>query len=406
MSVFMYADGYVRIKIWGSSAERFIVLCSRKKMLLWDIEAKGKYVFANMRLKDFLNCRKIARKAGIRAVVVERHGLPFLMPKIGKRSFLVVGFSLFLALWLVSTNMLLHIDIQGNYSISNDVFMDFLDSQGIHVGMWKKDIPLEELEKEIRKEFDLVTWTSGKLDGTVLIIDVKENEKYIAEEAASNTDYGSSIYATVDGVIDSIYVQYGVPMVKKGAEVKAGDLLVDGRVPVYNEDQTVKHYQYYEASADVGIETTVPVEYTLSDVYKSKMYTGRSSEGKYFSIGQKIYRNTWEDRDFRYRDLILQPEKTVNFGETVLGTGTFQCLEYVNVEKEYTTEEAKRLLEEEFEKNNVILIEKGVQILEKDVTIEMIMKNWVLKGTMKVIMPAYESLPNEIPEEVDDSEGI
>lgn len=402
MSVFMYADGYVRIKIWGSSAERFIVLCSRKQMLLWDIEAQGKYVFANMRLKDFYNCRKIARKAGIRAVVVERHGLPFLMPKIIKRSFVMVGFFLFLGLWLVSTNMLLHVKIEGNYSISDDVFMDFLDSQGIHIGMWKKDIPLEELEKEIRKEFDLVTWTSGKMDGTVLIIDIKENEKPLFQEAVKHTDYGSSIYATVDGIIDHIYVQYGVPTVKKGAEVKAGDLLVDGRVPVYNEDQTVAYHQYYEASAEIGIEAIVPVEYTLSKVYVEKVYTGRQSEGNYFSIGQKIYRNTWGDRDFIYKDLVLQQNSTVSVGQVMLGTGSFKVYEYAKVEKEYTLEEAKALLEQEFQKKNAILIEKGVPILEKDVTIDIIMDKWALKGTMRVIMPAYESRPNEIPEEVDD----
>ena len=143
----MYADGYVRIKIWGSSAERFLVLCSRKQMLLWDIEARGKYVFVNMRLKDFYNCRKIARKAGIRAVVVERHGLPFFMSKLVRRSFMIVGFLVFLAVWLISTNMLLHIEIEGNYSISDDVFMDFLEEQGIRTGMWKKEIPLEHLEK-------------------------------------------------------------------------------------------------------------------------------------------------------------------------------------------------------------------------------------------------------------------
>ena len=406
MSVFMYADGYVRIKIWGNSAEKFIVLCSRRQMLLWDIEAKGKYVFANMRLKDFYNCRKLARKAGIRAVVVERHGLPFLMPKIRKRSFWIVGFILFLSLWLVSTNMLLHIKIEGNYSISDDVFMDFLGKQGVHVGMWKKDIPLEVLEKEIRKEFDLVTWTSGKLDGTVLIIDLKENAKVLAEQADNNADYGTSLYATVDGVINNICVQYGMPQVKKGATVKVGDLLVDGRIPVYNEDQTVKHYQYYEASADIEIETIVPVEYTLENVYISKVYTGRSSKGRYFSIGQNVYRNSWRDRRFGYRDLMIQQEGMVKFGGVTLGMGVFQCLEYMKIEKEYTNEEAKMLLEQEFEKNNAILIEKGVQILEKNVTIEMIMKNWVLQGTMRVIMPAYESRPNEIPEEVDDSEGI
>lgn len=402
----MYADGYVRLKIWGSGIERFLVLCAHKQLALWDITAQGKYVYANMRLKDFYQCKKLARKAGIRAVVAERHGLPFFWPKLVKRSFLVLGFLGFIAVWLLTTNMLLHIKVQGNYSISDDVFMDFLKEQGIHVGMWKKDIPLEELEKEIRKEFDLVTWTSGKLDGTVLIIDIKENEKLVPDETVESVSYGTSLYATADGIISSIYVRNGVPLVKKGAEVKAGDLLVDGRVPVYNEDQTIAYYQYYDADADIGIETTIPVEYLLSKVYVEKVYTGRHNEGKYFFIGSKIYRNYWKDRKFVYKDYVLQQKKSITLGDITLGWGDFVVYEYAKIEKEYPENEAKKLLEEKFYKNNAILLEKGVQILEKNVTIGVIMDKWALKGTMKVIMPAFIAKPNEEPEEIDDTEGI
>ncbi|MBR3807315.1 MAG: sporulation protein YqfD [Lachnospiraceae bacterium] len=405
MRSFMYADGYVRIKIWGSGVERFLVMCSRKKMSLWDIEAQGKFIFVNMRLKDFFNCRKLARKAGIRAVVVERHGLPFFMPKLVRRSFMIVGFVLFLLVWFVSTNMLLHIRLEGNYSISEDVFKDFLKEQGVYVGMWKKDIPLEELEKEIRKEFDLVTWTSGKLDGTVLIISMKENEKLVPQEKEKPA-YGSSIYATADGIISSIYVRNGAPMVKKGTEVKKGDLLVDGKVPVYNEAQEVAYYQYYEADADIGIETTIPVDYRLNKVYVTKSYTGRQSEGSYFFIGQKIYRNTWQDRMFKYRDFVLSPKKGLTWDTISVGFGTFEVYEYVKIEKEYTKEEAKMFLEKEFEKNNAILLEKGVQILEKNVTIDVIMEKWALTGTMKVVMPAFSHKLIEEPEEINDSEGI
>ena len=409
MSVFRHADGYVRIKLWGSGAERFMVLCAHKQMPLWEIEAQGKYIYTNMRLKDFYNCRKMAHKAGVRAVVVERHGLPFFMSRMWGRSFWIVGLSLFLAGWLISTNMLLHIDIQGNFSISDDIFMDFLKEQGISIGMWKKDIPIEELEKEIRREFEQVTWTSGKLDGTVLMIDVKEYDKPIIsgeEQTASIQKEGSSLYATADGVISGIYVRNGVPMVKKGAEVKKGDLLVDGQVPVYNEEQTVAYYQYYDADADIGIETTLEVSYALPKVYVEKNYTGRTSEGNYFYLGPKVYRNKWGERKFQYKDVTYEHDSTISIGGFSFGLGTFSTKEYAKIEKEYTEEEAKQLLTEEFDKNNSILIEKGVQILEKNVTIEIIMDNWTLAGTMKVIMPAYDSRPIEIPEETDDSEGI
>lgn len=406
MSVFLLADGYVRLKLWGNGVERFMVLCAHKQMLLWDIEARGKYVYVNMRLDDFYNCRKLTRKAGVRAVVVERHGLPFFLSGIIKRSFFVVGFAVFLAIWLVTANMLLHIEIEGNYSISEDVFMDFLESQGVHIGMWKKDIPLEELEKEIRKQFDLVTWTSGKLDGTVLTISLKENEKFIREKESESSEYGSSIYATEDGIVSSIYVRNGVPMVKKGAEVKKGDLLVDGRVPVYKEDQTVAYYHYYEADADIGIETTIPVDYRLSEIYVKKVYTGRKTQGSYFFVGPKIYRNTWNDRNFLYKDFVLEQTSQLNLGGVSVGTGNFKVYEYAKMEKKYTLEEAKLLLEEEFQKNNALLIEKGVQILEKNVTIGIIMDKWALTGTMKVIMPAYTHKLNDKPEEINDSEGI
>jgi len=408
MSVFNMADGYVRLKLWGNGVERFVVLCSHQKMPLWDIEAQGKYVFTNMRLKDFYNCKKHARKAGIRAVVVERHGLPFLVSSFQKRSLWMVGFLLFIAAWILSTNMLLHIKVQGNYSISEEVFRDFLEQQGIYIGMWKKDIPIEDLEKMIREHFKQVTWTSGKLDGTVLIVDIKEYDKPIINELKETEIKGSSLYATADGIISEIYVRNGVPQVKIGSEVKKGDILVDGRVPVLTEDQTVSYYQYYESDADIGIETFLEINYKLPRVYKEKNYTGRTASGKFIYLGEKIYRNKMQEHKFPYKDVTYEVTESLSFGKYSFGIGNFTTKEYVNVEKQYKEEEAKQLLLQKFEKNNRILLEKGVQILGKDVTIGIIMDDWVLSGTIKVIMPAYESRPIDIEnaEEADDREGI
>ncbi len=399
MSIFRETQGYVRIKIWGSAPERFIVLCSHKSIPLWDVEARGKYVYMNMGLQDFYRCRKLTRKAGIRAVVTERHGLPFLMRKIYKRSFWAAGFILFLAGWLISTNMLLHIELRGNYSISEDVFMDFLRTEGIYIGMWKKDIPIESLEKSIRKQFEAVTWTSGKLNGTVLIIDIKEYDKPIISAQTQEPAQASSLYATADGTITEILVRNGIPLVKKGDSVQKGDLLVDGRVPVYLEDQTVAYHQYYEADADIGIETNLEVHLQLPLVYEVKQYTGRTAEGIYIYLGKKMYRSRIKERNFLYKDVIYEPVSS-------FGIGHFITKEYAVIEKAYSGEEARNILFQEFEKNNTRILQKGVQILEKDVTIESNTKNWVLSGTIRVIMPAFESRLIETMEETDDSEGL
>ena len=54
--------------------------------------------------------------------------------------------------------------------------MDFLKTNGIYVGMKREAVNIEELEKEIRRDFPIVTWTSAKIDGTRLEIQIKENE--------------------------------------------------------------------------------------------------------------------------------------------------------------------------------------------------------------------------------------
>lgn len=406
MKVFMILKGFVRVKLWGNGVERFFGLCAHKNIYLWEMQVQNKYIYVNMRLNDFYQCKKLARKAGVRAVVVERHGLPFFIPKIFKRSFFIVGIFFFFLCVFISSNMLLHININGNYSITDDVFMEFLKEQHINYGMWLKNIPLEELEKKIRNEFDVITWASGKIDGTALVIDLKENEKPEVIKERSDCTYGSSLYANMDGIVRTIFVRKGIPAVKKDMEVKKGDLLVDGLVPIYNQSQLVSSYQFYDADADIFLETMLPVNLVLESSYMVKEYTGRSAKGSYISLNGKIYRNTLKDKKYNYKDVLLQPQNVLQIGKFPVAFGSFESREYVIIEKAHTKSQAEELLLKEFDKNNEILLEKGVQIIEKDVTIDIIMGKWTLKGNMRVIMPAYERKPNEIPEVLNDSEGI
>lgn len=406
MQALMNVNGYVRMKLWGNGIERFFNLCAHKELYLWNLESRNKYVYANISLKDFYKTKKLARKAGVRAVVVERHGLPFLFPKIKKRVTFGWCLLLFFVIVLISSNMLLHIEFNGNYNISDDVFLEFVKNQDIHYGMRIKNIPLEELEKEIRKKFDVITWASAKIDGTVLRIEVKENEKpEVKEEIIKNT-YGSSLYANVDGIVHSIYVRSGVPKVKNGDEIHKGDILVDGLVPVLDQQQLISKYQCYDADADIYVKTVVPVSLVLNSNYTMKSYTGRTAEGFYFSVNGKIYRNHFKEKKYPYKEISFFPKNRFMNEDFPVSIGRFETKEYMNIEKAYRKAEAEQILTKEFDENNALLLQKGVQILEKDVTIDIIMGKWTLKGEMTVIMPAFLRKPNEIPEVLNDSEGI
>ena len=77
-----YVRGYLRIRIWGFSPERFMNLCSNKGILLWDIVREGDVYYMNIGLRGFRELKPILKKTGTRVAILEKYGLPFFMSKM------------------------------------------------------------------------------------------------------------------------------------------------------------------------------------------------------------------------------------------------------------------------------------------------------------------------------------
>ena len=109
-----YLKGYLRIKVWGFSPERFMNLCSNKEILLWDITRDGEIYYMNISLKSFYQLRSIARKTGTRVAICKRYGLPFFIPTLLQRKVFVMGLLLAVSFWLWSSFYIWDIELEGN----------------------------------------------------------------------------------------------------------------------------------------------------------------------------------------------------------------------------------------------------------------------------------------------------
>ncbi len=408
MNSYFKNGSYLRLRLSGPGMERFITLCGNRRIPLWAIRADGKFIEVNIHYRDWAQGKALLEKTGTQAVIVRKHGLPFLLPSLRPRILFLIGCAA-AAGWLIySTQLIWSITYEGNYSITEDQLTDFLAGQGVWVGIPKSSLDLESLEKALREEFSLITWTSGKINGTVLEISIKENERPNVIMPVMAAKEATGLYATADGTVISIYVRNGVAQVKRGDEVKKGDLLVDGRIPVLNEEGETDHFLLYEADADILIETTQSVSLSLAEVYTAKEYTGRESKGIYVSYDQTVYKLPWTAVSWKEKDQLFESAFQASLGGVQIGFGSFSAKEYQTVEKSLSLEEAEALLYAEFEKNNTILVEKGVQIISENVTIEKTEDFYLLRGEMTVRYAAVESgeIAKEAAEEIDDGEGL
>ena len=415
LQLIRYLQGYLAIKVVGFSPERFMNLCSNHHLFLWDIVNHGDYYTMNISLKNFYKLKGFTRKTGTRVVITQRYGLPFLSVRMWRRKIFIAGLVGSLLFWLWMAGFIWAVEVEGNFFITTDMFQDFLVENGIRTGMNKKEVDIEKLEEAIRTKFDIVTWTSAKIEGTKLLIQVRENDLIQMEAGnadAAKTEQGMDLTANKDGVVVSMVTRSGVPLVHIGDEVKKGDILVEGAVPIYQDDGTVKRYEYCVADADIMLQCVYSLKEEIMEKHEEKHFTGKEKKQFFIIFGTKEIKMPILGKKFDQCDMIEEKKQLKIFRNYYLPVyiGSNQYREYKVEEQIYTKEQVKALFEEKLQKFIETLQEKGVQIVEKNVTIKKASGKWKMNadflaqeltgqntktGIMQIEVPQQEEVPEE-----------
>lgn len=400
-----YIRGYVTIKVWGYSVERLLNLCGNHDILVWGIEDHGDYHTMHISIDGFFALKPLLKKTGTRVAVLHRYGLPFFMSKMLARKIFVAGLLCCILFWALSSRFIWDIRIEGNLSLTEDVLLDYLKERGIHTAMKKSELQIEPLEQALREDYELITWTSARLRGSTLLIRIKENDMpvYEAKEEKENTS-GVDLTAAKDGVVTYIITRKGVPLAAKGQSVQAGDVLVSGAIPVYNEDSTVRRYQFVEADADITLRYDQRLTFEEAVAYEEKLYTGESITIPVFGMGEKSVSFRFLGIPYDYYDISEEKQQVKLLDHLYLPFyyGQRRVQEYEIAVKKHTDEEMKALLEHRWVKFITTLTEKGVQIAKKNVTIKKNDEKWVLSAELLLEESAVKRRPSrtvQIPQE-------
>lgn len=384
-----FIKGFLTIRVTGSCPERFMNLCSNHHIILWDIRKCEDGYLIKMDLQDFCGIKSFCRKTGTKVVVTERFGLPFLSVRIKKRIVFVLGTVLSIVFFILMSFFIWSIELEGNYYITDDVFMDFLDENGIHHGMRKEKLDMEQLEKDIRNHFELVTWTSARLNGSRLVIQIRENELQGETIQKDSETGGMDLVAKEDGTIAGIITRSGIPLVAEGDTVKKGDVLVSGAIPIMAEDGTVRKYEFCTADADVRMRVEKKLCEEISVFYFYKDYTGREKKRYFIEFGDKKLPLGFFTKKYAEYDVIKEKEQVRLFGSYKLPIfyGKEIRREYQGKMRNYTKQQVKEIFENKINKIIQTLDEKGVQIIEKNVTIKKGEKKWKMELNVTVVEP-------------------
>ncbi|GHV42393.1 hypothetical protein FACS189490_11260 [Clostridia bacterium] len=227
LSVWNYLRGYVIIDVYGFSAERFINLCARHGVFLWDVTRQDYgAVRMGMSVKGFFQTKDFARKTKCKIKIRKRVGLPFLANKYRSRWGFFAGALFFAAALYFLSSFLWVVEIPKTEMVNNAVLTDFLAEKGVYAGAFKFGLNPKKAEKSVLLEFPAVSWVNISVKGTRATVTLTEVKPKVTLPEKTTCD----IVADTDAVIVSVAVKAGTPKVKAGDVVRAGSRLVSGEL--------------------------------------------------------------------------------------------------------------------------------------------------------------------------------
>ena len=400
LSMVKYFKGYVYVRLTGYAPERFLNLCGNRNILIWNLKpCEEGYEFC-ISVDGFRELKPILKKTRTRVKIIRKMGMPFGIYHYRKRKVFCGGILLFAVLLYLLSGYVWNIEVNGNSYLSEETILDFLKEEDASFGTKIKNIDCAAVEEKLRTKYSEVIWTSIKIYGTKMTVDIQEN-LLPEEEYEKKDDTVYDIVAAKDGIIKEMVTRNGTPLVTVGAEVKKGETLVSGQVEIVNDDGEVSQYLYHSADADILAEVVYPYKDEMKAVYTDKVYTGEEKtdyqlkffdftvKNPFFHINDDLdYEIVTEEQQFHFTDNFYLP--------IFLVKQTYK--EYKKVEKTYTEKEIKTLASKNLKNYIEDLEEKGIQIIEKNVMIVRTKQSYVAKGTIR----AYESIVSHIPTEVSD----
>lgn len=384
-SVIRYLKGYLKIRVEGYSSERFLNMCCFHHIVLWGLNPVHGAYEMYMELSGFRRIRPLVRKTHTKITVLERIGLPFFLAEYRKRKLFFAGLILCIVLIKVYSLFIWDIHFEGNERWPDETLAEFLSSEGVAPGMMKNKVDCPEIVKEIRSGFDDIVWVSASIDGSRLKIQIKENEDTFQEEInVSGEEKPADLVAASDGVITEIITRAGVPQVHAGDTVKAGDILVLGRVEVRDDSGEVTGYQYQRSDADIFADTQMEYKDSIPLTIQEKSYDG-SKRYLFFlrffdwTLSVGTVKNSYQNCE------IYTGETAVKAGENFylpISYGYKAARSYSVTERSLTEEEIQQQLSLNLKRFCEDLEEKGIQIRGNSVKIHVGKNSADASGTL------------------------
>lgn len=342
-----YCRGTLQFTAAGPYPERFLNLCSRGGVGLWNTRRTAEGITACCAQCHRSRLEYYAQKSGCRLETVRCTGMKSTARRYRRRTGLWVGAALLAAGLLVMGRFVWRVEIRGTEQLDPAVITAALAEYGVHPGVLAGKIDARTVERRMQIRFAEIAWITVNVEGSRVTAILEEA---VPPPAVVEDGIPTNLIAGETGFITRLEVQNGNAVVKPGDSVLAGDLLVSGIMDNKMGESRLAHARgRVYAQVRERLEIFVPYEqrdYLLTGIARRRYLT-------VFGVEIPLQGRDAPEGSYRLEQVVTQPG---GFFSLLPVTLREECyLQLREVTKTVSPQEAMRQAEKE-----LVLREQGL----------------------------------------------
>lgn len=247
LKVYKNITGYVKFVGTGVFPERFLNLCAKENIDVWNPKVNVNEISGCMHINDYRHIRKLAKKSCMVLKIEKKIGLPFIVNRYRHRYGIPIGAVIFFFIIWYLSGFCFNITINGNTTVEKEKIYNSLKQCGVYTGRRTSDIDAEQTRQKFLINNPEFSWAAINIKGCFVTVELTET----TEKNMKNTDSTPcNIIARCEGKILRVKTYAGERAVEIGEAVAKGDLLVSGVVELTN-----KTTKFVHADAEVIAQT-------------------------------------------------------------------------------------------------------------------------------------------------------
>jgi len=221
--------GYVVIRL-DKNFEKTLNILRRRNIDVWDVEKNEKRIKFKISYDDYIKHSDVIEAIN----PVSKRGFMLKVKKMKLRRGFSIGLLIFIICFFLLTSMVWEIEVIGTNQINSKKIIELLNENQVKIPVSISQTQTEKLETLIYTKMELFKFVEVYVEGSKLIIFVREKEP---EKAEIKNNEPSSIVSSKNAIINKVIAKSGQPVVKEGDVVYEGQTLVMGIVKNKNSDE-------------------------------------------------------------------------------------------------------------------------------------------------------------------------